>query len=83
MSRDTDAMQFVLDLIVDGMYRENLNTETQIGFSPSDSITVDQLPFAQCFAASIAAPGNTPKSRLSLPAKPAVPRAFASTQPIV
>ena len=47
MSRDTDAMQFVLDLLTDGIFT---STTRQIGFTPHDKITEDLLPFVQIYA---------------------------------
>ncbi len=48
MSRDSVVMQYVLDLLTDGIYT---TTTQQIGFSPHDEITEDKLPLVQAYLA--------------------------------
>jgi hypothetical protein len=47
MSRELDAMQFVLDLLTDGIITSSVQ---QIGFTPHDKITEPELPFVQVYS---------------------------------
>jgi hypothetical protein len=47
MSRELDAMQFVLDLLTDGIITSAVQ---QIGFTPHDKITEPELPFVQVYS---------------------------------
>jgi hypothetical protein len=47
MSRELDAMQFVLDLLTDGIITSAVQ---QIGHTPHDRITEDELPFVQVYS---------------------------------
>ena len=47
MSRELDAMQFVLDLLTDGIITSAVQ---QIGFTPHDKITEDELPHVQVYS---------------------------------
>ena len=49
MSRETDAMQFVLDLLTDGILT---STTRQIGFTNPDKVPETDLPFVQAYAAT-------------------------------
>jgi hypothetical protein len=47
MSRELDAMQFVLDLLTDGIITSSVQ---QIGFTPHDKISEPELPFVQVYS---------------------------------
>jgi hypothetical protein len=45
--RETDAMQFILDLLTDGIITSAVQ---QIGFTPHDKVTETDLPFVQVYS---------------------------------
>lgn len=53
MSRTSAPMQYILDLLTDGILTSQ---HRQIGYTPIDRITSDQLPFVQVFTPTISTP---------------------------